>query len=80
MPQLDALGRPPITPDIRGAIKDAFAVVPPGKSSAVIAIVDEHGGRVHAAIKVNETWKVGAVLDLPFHGRPTGFVGVMAAW
>lgn len=76
----DTITRPPIDAPIRQAIKDAFAIVPEGKTSAVLAIVDTNGARLHAAWKVNDTWKVGAVVGVPFGGKPEGYVCVEASW
>lgn len=76
----DPFGRPPIAQPIRDAIAHAFAEVPAGKSSAVLAIVDPHGARLHAAWKINDTWKVGAVVGVPFGSKPDGYVAVEAAW
>lgn len=78
----DAFGRPHITEPIKAAIRDAFAVVPEGKRSAVIAIYDltSREGRLHVAWKVNDTWKVGAVVGIPHGQRPTGWVGIEASW
>ncbi len=80
MTATDPFGRPPITEPIRQAIRDAFAVVPPGKTSAVLSIFDEHGARVHVAWKVNDTWKVGAAIGIPYDGRPYGSVAIEASW
>lgn len=76
----DPFGRPPIAEPIRNAIRDAFAEVPDGKSSAVLAIVDPNGARLHVAWKVNDTWKVGAVVGVPKGGKPFGYVTVEAVW
>jgi len=81
MPDSTLLGpRPTISEPIKQAIRDAFAVVPEGKSSALLAIVDPHGARLHVAWKINDTWKVGAQVGIPFSGRPDGYVGIEAAW
>lgn len=82
----DPFNRPPITEPIRQAIRDAFAVVPEGRSSAVIAIYDleSEEGRLHIAWKAHESdrwsWKVGAVVGIPVHRRPYGTVAVEVAW
>lgn len=76
----DPFNRPPISEPIKAAIRDAFTVVPPGKTSAVLAIVDAHGARLHVAWKVNDTWKVGAVVGVPFGGKPEGYVAVEGSW
>lgn len=76
----DPFDRPPVSEPIRQAIRDAFAVVPEGKTSAVLAIVDTNGARLHAAWKVNDTWKVGAVVGVPLKGKPDGYIAVEAAW
>ena len=80
MTEPDPFGRPPITPDIKQAIRDAFAIVPEGKSSAVLAIFDEHGGRLHMAWRVNSTWQVGAVLNVAVGGKSSGSAVVVGAW
>jgi len=72
--------RPTVSEPIKQAIRDAFAVVPEGKSSALLAIVDTHGARLHVAWKINHTWKVGAQVGVPFNGKPDGYVAVEAAW
>ncbi len=79
---LDSLGRPPITEPIKQAIRDAFAVVPPGKSSAVLAIYDVASGegRIHVAWKANDVWKVGAVVGYSKEKKFTGTVAVEASW
>jgi hypothetical protein len=76
----DPFNRPPISGPIKQAINDAFAAVPEGKTSALLGIVDANGARMHVAWKVNETWKVGAVVDVPFGGKPSGYVAVEASW
>lgn len=76
----DPYDRPPITDPVRAAIRDAFAMVPEGKSSAVLAIVDAHGPRLHAAWKVNDTWRVGAVINVAFSGKASGYICVEASW
>jgi hypothetical protein len=72
--------RPTIAEPIKQAIRDAFAVVPEGKSSALLAIVDTHGARLHVAWKVNQTWKVGGQVGIPFGGKAYGSVSIEAAW
>ena len=73
-------GRPTVSEPIKQAIRDAFAAVPPGRTSALLAIVDTHGARLHVALKINDTWKVGAQVGMPFGGKPDGYVGVEASW
>ena len=80
MPSNDILGRPPVSEPIKQAIRDAFAIVPEGKHSALIGIVDESGARMMLAHKINDTWKVGGVVDVPFGGKVTGYVAVEASW
>jgi hypothetical protein len=72
--------RPPVTDPIRQAIRDAFAIVPPGRSSAVVAIADEHGARIHAAVKVGGHWEVGGQIGIPIHGPVIGQVIIAASW
>lgn len=79
-PVSDPFDRPEISEPIRQAIREAFAIVPEGKSSAVLAIVDTHGARLHVAWKVNDTWKVGGVVGVPLGGKPYGSVAVEASW
>ena len=82
----DTGARPPVTDQIKDAITNAFAIVPEGKSSALLAIVDMQGNaRLHFAWRVtNEEsrvqWKVGAVVGKPKGQKPNGFVGVEVAW
>lgn len=76
----DPFNRPPITAPIKDAIRDAFAAVPAGKSSAVMALFDEHGARLHIAWRIDDTWQVGAVVGIPLHSQPYGSVFVQAAW
>lgn len=76
----DPFGRPAISEPIRAAIRDAFAVVPEGKTSAILGIVDTNGARVHIAVKVNNTWKVGGALTVSRDGKPDGYVAVEASW
>jgi len=80
VPELDALGRPPVTEPIKQAIRDAFAIVPPGKSSAVLAIVDSNGPRLHVAWKANDVWTVGGMVGVPLGKKPNGYIAVEAAW
>jgi hypothetical protein len=72
--------RPPVTEPIKQAIRDAFLIVPPGRSSAVLAIADEHGARIHAAVKLGGHWEVGGQIGIPIDGKPSGWVGVLASW
>jgi len=78
----DPFNRPPITGPIRQAIADAFAVVPEGKHSAILAIADLGTGeaRLHVAWKVNETWRVGAQVGISKELKPDGYVAVEASW
>jgi hypothetical protein len=77
----ETFGRPPITEPIKQAIRDAFAVVPDGKRGAMLAIADASGVRMHIAVKVNDTWKVGGAVRVPTDGsRPDGYVAVEASW
>ena len=80
----DPFNRPPITPDIKKAVAEAFSVVPPGKSSAFVGIVDQNGARVHLAWPVTKgagvSWQVGAVVNVPLKGKPDGWVGVVGSW
>ena len=79
--QPDLLGpRPTIAEPIKQAIRDAFAVVPEGKSNALLAIVDLHGARLHVAWKIDHVWRVGVQVGVPFSGRPDGHVSVEASW
>ncbi len=78
----DLTQRPPVSEPIKQGIRDAFAIVPPGKTSALVAIYDfgNQEGRLHFAWKVNKTWKVGAVVGIPANKRPSGWVGIEASW
>ena len=77
---VDPFGRPAVSEPIRAAIRDAFAVVPEGKTSAILAIVDNNGARMHVAVKVNDNWKVGGALYVDKKGKPEGYVAVEASW
>jgi len=72
--------RPPISDPIRAAIKDAFAIVPPDRSGAIIAIADEHGARIHIAQKIGNAWQVGGQIGVPVHGSVSGQVFVTGSW
>jgi len=75
-------GRPSITEFDKNAIRDAFAVVPDGKKSALLVIYDIEAkqGRLHYAWKVNDVWKVGAQVGWSLHEKPKGFIGIEASW
>jgi len=76
-----ALGnRPPVTEPIKQAIRDAFAIVPPDRSGAIIAIADEHGARIHVAQKIGGNWQVGGQIGVPLHGSVSGQVFVTGSW
>ena len=72
--------RPPIAEPIKQAIADAFKAVPEGKRGALLAIVDEHGARLHLASRVGKRWKVGAAVGKPFNGTVYGAAWVEATW
>lgn len=74
--------RQPITDSIKTAIRDSFAIVPEGKSTALVAIYDseQKQARLHFAWKTNNTWKVGAQVGWSLHEKPTAIVAVEAAW
>jgi hypothetical protein len=78
----DPFNRPPITDPIRQKIRDAFAIVPEGKTGAVLAIADLDTGeaRLHAAWKVGDKWTVGAQLGWAKGKKPSGYVGVEFVW
>jgi hypothetical protein len=76
------LERPPVTEPIKQAIRDAFAIVPEGKTTAIVAIYDIEGreGRIHIASKIGEHWRVGGWIGLAKEKRATGVVAIEAAW
>lgn len=78
----DISKRPEVYHPIKESIKAAFTVVPEGKNSAVLAIADSstRQARLHAAWKINDTWKVGAQIGWAVGNRPNGYIGVEAAW
>lgn len=78
----DISNRPPVNGSIKAAITNAFAEVPEGKSSALLAIYDIPTGqaRLHVAWKANNVWKVGAQVGWSKDTKLTGYVGVEAAW
>lgn len=78
----DTKNRPPITYPIRESIKNAFNIVPVGKSSALIAIwdIEAEKARLHYAWKINEIWKVGAQVGWSLNENLSGYAGVEAAW
>ncbi len=76
----DELNRPPVTNSIKARIAESFAHVPRGKRGALLVIADESGARFHLAARVGGTWKVAAGAGKPWDARPSGYVGVEAAW
>lgn len=72
--------RPSISDAMRQKVRDAFAVVPEGKTGALVAIVDANGARLHLAHKINDHWRVGGVVGRPWGGKFEGHVSVEAAW
>lgn len=72
--------RPSISDAMKQKITDTFAIVPPGKTGALIAIVDEHGGRLHFAHKMGDHWKVGAAVGWTMGDKPRGYVGIEGSW
>jgi hypothetical protein len=72
--------RPSISDAMKQKITDAFAIVPEGKTGALVAIVDEHGARLHVAHKINDHWKVGAAVGRPWSGGVEGYVGIEGSW
>jgi hypothetical protein len=78
----DITNRPAVTTGIKNAIKLAFAEVPEGKSSALIAIYDYNAqaARLHFAWKANNVWKVGAQVGWSKEDSLSAAVGVEAAW
>lgn len=76
------VSRPPVSEPIKNAIRDAFAIVPEGKKNAFLGIydIDTKKVRLHYAWKIDDMWKVGAQIGWSIHSKPTGFVGVEAAW
>lgn len=76
----DVAIRPPLSEAMRQKVRDAFAIVPQGKTGALVAIVDERGARLHIAHKLNEHWKVGVAVGKPWDGKFEGYVGIEATW
>ena len=74
----DPWNRPPISGPIRQAIRDAFAIVPPGKTSAILAIADLGTGeaRLHVAWKIDDHWQVGGMIGISVDRKPEGYVGI----
>lgn len=72
--------RPPISELAKAQIREMFQVVPEGRRSAVVSIVDEHGARLHVASRLGEHWKVGGVVGVPWGERPSGSVAIEASW
>lgn len=79
---MDLSTRPPVTEPIKQAITDAFAIVPEGKSGALIAIYDvgQQAGRLHFASKRGEHWKVGAWVGMTKDKKVEGSVAIQATW
>lgn len=82
VPQADDLGRPAITETMKAQIAQAFTVVPPNRRGALLFIADETGVvRMHVAARIGSSWKVAAGGGYEIGARrPSGFVGVEAAW
>lgn len=79
MPDIDELGRPAITPDLKAAIDHAFDGVQ-GRG-ALLVIADEHGTRAQLAGKLNDHWKVAGGGGMTWsEKKPYGFVGIEATW
>lgn len=77
--QVDHLGRPTVTPDIRASIANAFQGVE-GRG-ALLILADERGTRAHLAAKIGDHWKVAAGGGFEWaEKKPAGFVGVEFVW
>jgi hypothetical protein len=72
--------RPPISDWMKMKVAEALAIVPDGKSGALLAIVDENGARLHVAHKFNDHWKVGGAVGKPWNSKWEGYVGIEASW
>lgn len=72
--------RPTLSEAMKQKVRDEFAMVPPGKRGALVAIVDQHGARLHLAHKIKGAWKVGVAVGTPWGWKPEGYVGVEGSW
>lgn len=79
---VDALGRPTISAQMKARINAEFAIVPEGKRSALLVIVDDTGvARAHLAARLGDSWKVAAGGGFAIREKkPVGFIGIMGSW
>jgi hypothetical protein len=85
MPEPDVPGvafRPPpveLQPVLRAAIADAVAHIPPGKSGALVALVNDAGANAAIAARVGGVWAVQAWVK-SWKGRADYGGVVRASW
>lgn len=70
----------PITLDIKKSIEQAIAVIPDGKTLAVVAVATEKGLSSTLAYKIGDYWQIDAEVEKKWAGPVTGSVKVMFAW
>lgn len=77
----DAFGRTPISESVKASITQAFTAIEPGKTGALLVLVDERGARAHLAARFGAHWKVAAGGGWDWTGtRPTGTVAIVGSW
>lgn len=73
---------PPATlqPSLRAAIAEAVASIPPGKSGAIVAVVNEKGANAAIVGKVGGIWDVQAWVGKTWTQDTQYGASVSAAW
>ncbi len=70
-----------IAKSIRTSLERVLAdALPPDKTVALLAVVDDDGTRLVAAARAGDRWTFAAELDRPWDGDLRGSVAVRAAW
>ena len=71
----------PITPDLKSAIEQAITdLLGDSKRGAVIGVATRDGVVAGVAMRINDTWKVGADVEKAWGGPVSGRVMIMGSW
>ncbi len=70
-----------LQPSIQRAIADAVASIPPGKSGALVGLVNERGANAAIVAKLGQAWEVQAWIGKTWTGGAVQYGGVVrASW
>lgn len=81
MPTLPDLPKGPVTSEFRASLEQALSeILPPDKSGACLAVLDENGLRAAFATRFGDHWELGASADREWGGNISGRIIVRGTW